>query len=136
MELLSNLAWVIVALTLWGFWFAGWRRRDKDSRLSAVAVQVIALAMLTVVLLPVISVTDDLQACNTPVEVDRYSRKSEIHPSTDPSSAALPQAIALFYSCLTPHCVRAVAYLAHEDSQPQSMHGSLRAVWIRPPPMA
>ena len=77
MELLFNLAWMAVAICLVGGWLAV--SRSPTRRLSAGwKTQALALAVLIFVLLPIISLTDDVQALNrdqqawtTPPEVKR-----------------------------------------------------------------
>ena len=77
MELLFNLVWMAVAMCLIGVWLAVAR---SSARLHSVdwKTQALALAVLIFVLLPIISLTDDVQALNrdqqawtTPPEVKR-----------------------------------------------------------------
>ncbi len=82
MELLFNLAWLAVALGLVAVWFALSR---SDARLSHAdwKTQAVAIVVLIFVLLPIISLTDDVQALNrdqqawtTPPEVKRALQAS------------------------------------------------------------
>ena len=77
MELLFNLAWLAVALGLVAVWFAVSRssRRVPNADWK---IQAVAIAVLIFVLLPIISLTDDVQALTrdqqawtTPPEVKR-----------------------------------------------------------------
>jgi len=70
MELLCNLVWVAVTVALWSSWLVRRRQARTASILPAIAVQLISLAALTAILLPAISITDDLQASNNPAEVN------------------------------------------------------------------
>lgn len=70
MELLLNLAWVALAALMFGMWLRFGVRNGPDRR-----VQFVALAVLTAILFPVISVTDDLQAAQNPAEVDCCVRR-------------------------------------------------------------
>jgi hypothetical protein len=81
MELFLNLGWMIVSTLMVCLWVrltpspsavaAGHRRR-----------QLVALAVLVLVLFPVISVTDDLQAALNPAETDSTLRRD--HASVAP----------------------------------------------------
>lgn len=135
MEVLSNLVWLAVAIALWGLWFANLRGARKKSLLPAIGVQVMALAMLTGILLPVISVTDDLQASHMPAEVERTSARSDRHLSPA-LPTKLPFALAVLTSWLSSRHPRRVALLAREESVQRQKHGHLIPLWSRPPPTA
>lgn len=77
MEVLCNLVWVAVTIALWSSWHVRRRHARTASILPAIAVQLISLAALTAILLPVISITDDLQAANNPAEVERSAGKRD-----------------------------------------------------------
>jgi hypothetical protein len=65
MELLLNLAWVLLALPAW--WL--WRRRARQQRGGFSAGQcLLALGCLVVLLFPVISASDDLSAMRAEME--------------------------------------------------------------------
>ena len=89
MEIFLNLAWVLLAaFTLCQWWrtapcalaYGRTRVRITDRR-----TQFVALALLLLILFPVISVTDDLQAIQNPAETDCLQRRG--------------------HTCSTPHCV-------------------------------
>jgi hypothetical protein len=87
MELFLNLAWAGLATLTVGWWLscapdAGAHRRT----------QFVALALLLLVLFPVISVTDDIQAFQNPAETDCCQRRD--HACSAPHST-LPQGPAL-----------------------------------------
>lgn len=125
MELLSNLVWIAVTLALWSVWLFG-RRSGRGAWLRpGVAVQVASLAVLTLILLPVISVSDDLQASHNPAEVERTSVRNDQHwlrpDAVRPTPAALlavigwfllapARTIALLRSPAFPRCER-IAHL-------------------------
>jgi hypothetical protein len=92
MELLLNLAWAASSLALIALW-AKSRAHDRVPR----SVQFVALAMTVMLLLPVISLSDDLQAMQGPSETDTCVRRvlhsDDTHPSTHPVSPALPEQI-------------------------------------------
>ena len=91
MELFLNLAGAFVAAAMVGLWLWSVPRGPKgfpDRR-----TQVVALALLILILFPVISVTDDLLAAENPAETDLLHRRdheiSGLHASL--SSAACPE---------------------------------------------
>jgi putative copper export protein len=74
MELLLNLAWVMLALP--GYWL--WRRAEsrlEQRRLSSLQV-VLALGCVLVLLFPVISASDDLHAMRAEMEDSSVSKRA------------------------------------------------------------
>lgn len=136
MEFIFNLIWLMVAALLWGGWLIRVRRAGCHSPLPGIGVQLLALAMLTAILLPVISITDDLQAAHFPAEVERTVAKNEqlISPLAGPIS--LPLAVALLALCPRPQPSHSVYLLAARESAPRQIEGQLRSFWSRPPPTA
>ncbi|MBS1801476.1 MAG: hypothetical protein JSS95_16815 [Acidobacteria bacterium] len=74
MELFLNLVWCILSLLLIVHWTAAAKPRSNLKTGRAF----VALLLLVVVLLPVISVTDDLVAMTSPVEVEHLVRRGDI----------------------------------------------------------
>jgi hypothetical protein len=88
MELVLNLAWVLLATLMFSLWlrFAPPTGRDRH-------LQLVALTVLLLILFPVISVTDDLQAVQNPAETDSLLRRNHgclPAQSIFPAVAALP----------------------------------------------
>jgi len=133
-ELLLNLAWAAVVVGFCGIWLAGRRCWREASLLPAVCVQLIALAMLSAILLPVISVTDDLQACQNPAEVERTVTRNDHHLCPDHSPHSLPVALALLVACLHASSLPAITNLTTNESWSHQQAVYLRALWSRPPP--
>jgi hypothetical protein len=79
MELILNLVWTMLAAVCAGFWMRHARRKSISPRAQAVA-----LLVLVVILLPVISVTDDLQTLQNPAEIDCCARRH--HAASSPHS--------------------------------------------------
>lgn len=72
MELVLNVAWVGLAI----IGLVCWLRADKPDNVS-ISRQVIALAMLAMILFPVISITDDFWAAQNPAEADTSTRRND-----------------------------------------------------------
>jgi len=84
MELLLNLAWLLLALP--AFWL--WRgARSVPSRRKFSALQcLLALGCMLVILFPVVSATDDLHAMRNEIEESPSSRRSIRQATQDKSS--------------------------------------------------
>jgi hypothetical protein len=85
MELLLNFAWGLLAALMLCLWVRLAPRGAADRRM-----QFVALAMLLLILFPVISVTDDLQAMQNPAETDCCQRRD--HACSAPHSILTPTA--------------------------------------------
>lgn len=128
-------------MVLWGFWLKGLPRgeqctRGRASQLPAIGVQLLALAMLSAVLLPVISVTDDLQSANIPAEVERAGGRNDRHLSLDQPTHPLPVALALLVFSLRPLRLHTIAFLSSDELLPRQHDAYARTLWSRPPPAA
>lgn len=139
MEILSNLTWGLAVAVLWGLWLKGLARSEqgacgKASLLPAIAVQLVALAMLSAVLLPVISVTDDLQSANFPAEVERAGGRNDRHLTLDQGTHPLPVALALLIFSLPPLRLHTIAFLSKDELLPRQHDAYARTPWSRPPP--
>lgn len=140
MEILSNLAWGLVVAILWGYWLKSLARRGQQegrgqgSLLPAIGIQLVALAMLSAVLLPVISVTDDLQAANFPAEVERTLSRNDRHLSMDHAPHPLPVALALLIFSPPPLRLHTVAFLGSDELLPPRQEACAGTLWSRPPP--
>jgi hypothetical protein len=90
METTLNLAWAACSLVLIWFW-----TRSTASNPVPRKMQILALAMVVLLLLPVISLSDDLMAMQGPAETDSSMRRAlhpdEGHPSVVPMSFAQPE---------------------------------------------
>lgn len=127
MELLLNLVWLALAVAV----FCLWPRVVPPAAVSRCG-QFVALTILTLVLFPVISITDDLLAAQNPAEIDCCLRKvhevSGAH-SIIPAVFALPQP-----------AFAEVSFGFHRLAAPRGPatptveHPGLAAVQNRPPP--
>ena len=96
MELLLNIVWLLLSLSLVFLWKRGVRRFGTQSKLPDLRIQLIALALLVVILLPVVSMTDDMQAMST-AEIEHVTRKVDIVPVAEqPASLADHLNVELF----------------------------------------
>ena len=129
MELALNLAWAFSAIVIVCLWLRCAPQPGASRR-----TQWVALAVLILVLFPVISVTDDLQAMQNPAEVDSCLRRDHAisHPqSMFPAGAALPQpALAELPFGL----LQLVA--PGRSPAPLVDHPGLHSIQNRPPPVA
>ncbi|MGA3351331.1 MAG: hypothetical protein ABSC33_20065 [Candidatus Sulfotelmatobacter sp.] len=87
MELLLNIAWLLLAVP--GYWL--WRR-GADARLARRVTSLqflLALGCVLVLLFPVISATDDLHAMRTEMEESATSKRAVRHVGSEKSSGWL-----------------------------------------------
>jgi|SRR5579872_469634 len=96
MELLLNLAWLLLALPAFWLWRAA-RTTPKTRRFSAFQC-LLALGCLLVLLFPVISATDDLRAMRAEMEESPNSKRSigqssGENPTASPSPIQPPLAV-------------------------------------------
>jgi hypothetical protein len=135
-ETFFNLLWVAVTLALCAVWAKQPRRNRAKSLLPAIGMQLVALAVLTAVLLPVISLTDDLQASSNPAETERVGRRADWQSPPDPSLASLPVALALLVAPPAFPQISSATFIATERMDAQPLLGFFRALAMRPPPSA
>jgi len=136
MELLCNLVWVAVTVALWSSWLVRRRQARTASILPAIAVQLISLAALTAILLPVISITDDLQAANNPAEVERSAGKRDHLFSFQQALHGAPGIVALVVPAFRPSLLTRFSLLPTDSADPSEGTAHLLAPWSRPPPAA
>jgi hypothetical protein len=87
MELLLNLAWVLLALPAYGIWRQGAvaKRQNRFHSLQGL----LALGCLLVLLFPIISATDDLHAMRAEMEEPGASKRSVRQASQDKFSVKI-----------------------------------------------
>jgi len=112
-------------------WF--WMRNAVSDRTSRGA-QVMALAMVVLLLLPVISLSDDLVAAQSPAETDsclrRATARDHVHPSIVPIALALPEFV---FAGHWPSMAPQEFLRADSDTLPTPVTGAWR--YSRPPPL-
>lgn len=136
MEIFFNLMWVAVTILLCAMWLAGLRRHRAESLLPAIGVQVIALTVLAAILLPVISLTDDLQAATNPAETERVCRRCDQQPSPDRPLHRVPVALAVLDSPRIFPQMPVTRLRAVAEPVSQQTPGFYQAFATRPPPEA
>ena len=129
MELTLNLAWVLLAVCMFCLWLRFAPHTVTDRRM-----QVVALAVLILVLLPVISMTDDLLAAQNPAEVVTCVRRD--HDDSSPHYvvpvAAAPLLVLFSGLALSVSAFRLPDELPARSSRPPA----LSSIQNRPPPAA
>lgn len=129
MELALNLIWSLLALVMVCLWL-----RHAPREASQRGAQMIALCVLLIILLPAISMTDDLMAAQNPAEVDSSLRRDHeyVRPhALFPATAALPQL-----------AFAGVSFDAHRQAAPGLVSApafdlpALAPIQNRPPPVA
>ena len=85
MELLLNLAWLLLALP--AFWLWRVSKGAPTSRRFAPLQCLFALACMLVVLFPIVSATDDLHAMRAEVEESPLSKRSMRQANSDKPSS-------------------------------------------------
>jgi hypothetical protein len=129
MELILNLAWILLAALALGQWMRFGAQGNCKPR-----VQCIALALLILILFPVVSVTDDLQAALNPAETDCFSRRDDgflaPHPVV-PVLADLPESAINGHAFGIARTSVAGGYITPLFERP-----ALAPIESRPPPAA
>ena len=136
MELLSNLAWFAVAVSLWGWWSVRRRSARKGPFVQDASAELIALVMLTAILLPAISITDDLHACQLPAEIRRSVLQSDRRLTPAAPPGILPFTLALLALLMSSLKRCRIAYLAAERPASLPPWSYVPFLWGRPPPAA
>ncbi len=104
LELSLNLLWLTVSLLLVGLWIRHGRAGSSRTR------QALTLAMVLLLLLPVISMSDDLVSAQNPAETDTLLRKASdgthrhlaVHPALYTVPAPLTQPLLPQLALLLP----------------------------------
>jgi hypothetical protein len=129
MELALNLVWMALAVLM--FWL--WMRHDSPERVSR-RTQFIALAAVLLILLPVISVTDDLMAAQNPAETDSCQRKDHVCSNARPTPFAV---VDLTLPVLAELSIGALSIYMPDDSfAGRTKFPTITAIRNRPPPIA
>lgn len=134
MELFFNLLWVAVSLLMVGFWLLRTARATGDPVRHSIGVQLVALALLIIILLPVVSLTDDLHATALLAECDHLWRRCDFQAIGELALHAISVAITGFALLSVSPQQRTVAWLAVPDRKTNSCADYLPILGTRPPP--
>ena len=132
MELFLNLVWLMLSVSL----VCGYLAFAPTPLKSRKAAAIIALALLILVLLPVISMTDDLAAINNPAETDHLLRRDRapLHLHSDVAAVAI---VSLLIGIFAIAVARTSGEKVTLYSLPSVLlNGAVRAFGVRPPPSA
>jgi len=130
MELTLNLGWALVAMWMLCAWVRKAPCRATDRR-----IQMVALAVVILILLPAISMTDDLVAAQNPAEIDCCARRNHDHGASPHS--ILPAAASLPLPSFTGISLAFVGMAAPGNfPSPWVEKPSLASIQNRPPPAA
>jgi hypothetical protein len=129
MELILNLAWAVLASLGIYIWLRFGARTGANRR-----TQLVALAMLLLILFPVISVSDDILTFHNPAEADCCLRRDHVVSSPHsvlPALAGLPQPIFTELPSGMPRFI-----VLRNSPFPTVDRPGLTAIQNRPPPTA
>lgn len=132
MEMTLNLAWVALAVWMLWAWVRYAPREGAPGRVDW-RVQLVALGLMILILLPAISLTDDLTAAHNPAEVDTYIRRNHdwLHPHV-----LIPAATALVISLFAGLSLGAVELISRNVPAIATADPALNPIETRPPPAA
>jgi hypothetical protein len=135
-EIFSNLLWLALSSLFLGFWLFHRHSWADEPLRSSASVQFIALALLIVVLLPVVSLTDDLQACTMPAETEHLSRRGDFQAVADFSLHAVSVVVAGLFSFDAAPGPQTFAWLSLPADSQVPCIGYLCTLGNRSPPAA
>ena len=127
--ILLNLGWALLAAWMLCLWARMAPRRASDRR-----VQLIALSVVILILLPAISMTDDLVAAQNPAEIDCCARRHDHGNGANPISTAIAALPMPAFDGLSIGIARMAA--PGNLSSPFVEHPNLASIQNRPPPAA
>ena len=134
-ELFFNLVWSVLSLILGFLWIRGLRESRKNPARPRAIYQLIALSMLILILLPVVSLTDDLHTMAGPVESEHITRRVNYFPGTDqPADIASLLHAQLFVSRFLPQ-LRSSTPAVQSTPIIYIRPGFTRQAANRPPPL-
>jgi hypothetical protein len=129
MELTLNLAWMMLATLMCCLWMRFTPRQGATRR-----AQLVALALVILIMLPVISVTDDLMAARNPAETDCCQRKHHACSNEHPPLHAVAGLSLPLVAGFSSGRLRLAA--PRNLTTPQVKIPALSSIQNRPPPAA
>jgi hypothetical protein len=134
LEVLFNLLWLALSGSLVGLWLWSQRRWAYEPLRVSTRMQIMALAILIVILLPVVSLTDDLQACTAPAEVEHLIRRGDLQAHADSPLHAASIVVAALLSYDKASGFPTLSHLSPAIEIATSSEDYLRIAGNRPPP--
>lgn len=134
MELFFNLLWLALSTVLVTCWLCDRENWKNRSFRPTTQTQIVALLVLLVVLLPAVSLTDDLQACTTPVETEHVIRRVDLLPVASSSLHQAVMVVATLLSFERAASLQTLASVAPALEVEKPFTGNLRNAGNRPPP--
>lgn len=134
METILNLVWALLAALMFGLWLRFAPSTCLNRRADSRRMQFVALAALILLLFPVISVTDDLQAIQKPAETDSCQRRDHV--------CVTPHSITHAVGALPPPAFAGLSFAFIPITAPGSLltpvvaNPALAPIQNRPPPVA
>jgi len=129
MELVLNLAWVVLAALMCWLWIGCASREGADLR-----TQFVALVLVVLILFPVISVTDDLIATQNFVETDCCQRRNHVYAGNHPTLHPVPEFVLPSIAAISSGSIHFAAL--GKLFTPTVKTPALRSIRNRPPPVA
>jgi hypothetical protein len=133
METVLNLAWALLAALMFCLWLRHSPLVGPNRRADSLGLQFVALTVLILLLFPVISVTDDLQAAQNPAETTSCQRRDHVCSAPHhvfPAVAAIPPPAFAGLTLGVPHLAK-----QYELLTPVVASRALASIQSRPPPV-
>ena len=129
MELTLNLTWLVLTALMCGLWV-----RYAPLKGASWRAQVVALALVLLILFPVISVTDDLIFAQNPAETDSLQRKGQAVENAN----GAPHPVLSFILSTIAEPVSESAKFMQQGQLPvlKAMVPAMGSIQNRPPPAA
>jgi hypothetical protein len=134
-ELLLNFLWLSLSLLL----VVTWVRAAKHGHTKSTWTTLIALGLLLVLLLPVISMTDDLVAMENPSEIEHVVRRSEmplLHLAQDTAALLDSGVLAVLLMIGFAFLFSRLSRFSLRVCPRKLTDGFICITGVRPPPMA
>lgn len=98
-------------------------------------MQIMALAILIVILFPVVSLTDDLQACTAPAEAEHLTRRGDLQCHADSPLHTAAIVVAALLSFPPASGFQTIPHLSKAMEIKTPSENYLSIVGNRPPPV-
>lgn len=134
MEILLNLVWAALSVALSVFWLVRRVPHNGDSHSVSLKTQLVSLAVVFLILLPVVSLTDDLQASIAPAEVEHACRRGDALPGHDVQLQSQFAIVATWLLTLRPPNAIAVGSAEQSTEVLYPQLGFALPFQSRPPP--